>query len=275
MFNSQNSHKRKKTMRKLQFLITLILITCSFLQVASPTSPFVPSAIREAKSLLREGSITSDTMLIIKAKDILQKIHEQNSTHTTLYFLAQSEYELARIAFALKDDKKFDIHYNAAVQLTEKLLEEKQDWSEPYALLALLYGYKIAKNNFTAVTLGPKSYFLAQRAIELDDKNPRAWFVWGTIKFHMPAVFGGGTKDAIDAFKKSIELFRMQPQSDSLAPDWGYLDALLWLGWAYEKEERLKEALAFYKNALDTYPQANWIKSSFLIPLQKRHGNIE
>jgi tetratricopeptide (TPR) repeat protein len=237
------------------------------------TSLNTTDKLLEAKRLLKEASVSSDTSLIIKAKEILAKVYETDSQYQNLYFIAQSEYELARLAFAYKKYDAFEKHYNEAVKYIEKLISEKPNWSEPHTLLSLLYGYKIAKNSIYAVTLGPKAYLLIQRALELDDKNPRAWFVMGIIKFHMPGFLGGGTEEAISAFKKSIELFESKKEeADPLTPDWGYIDALLWLGWVYEKDKQPKEAYLVYRNALILHPQAKWIYSIFLEPLQKRYN---
>lgn len=254
----------------MKYSLLILILFSQHLFVASPNTT---DLLLEAKRLLKEASVSSDTSLIIKAKEIFAKVYAADSLYHNLYFMAQSEYELARLAFAYKKNDAFEKHYNEAVQHIEKIINEKPDWSEPHALLSLLYGYKIAKNSIYAVTFGPKAYFLVKRALELDDKNPRAWFVMGTVKFHMPGFLGGGTEEAISAFKKAIELFETgNREIDPSTPDWGYIDALLWLGWAYEKNKQPKEAYLVYRNALISHPQAKWIYSIFLEPLQKRYN---
>lgn len=255
--------------------LLIVFILLLFNQHAFALSPNTTEIFLEAKQLLKEGSITSDTILIYKAKEIFLGVYIKDSTFQNLFYLLQSEYELLRIAFAFKNDEKFYKYYDSAVKITERLIKEKPDWSEPYALLSLLYGYKMAKNNFTAFTLGPKAYFLVKRALELDAENPRAWFVWGTVNFHMPKIFGGGIDKAIPAFKKSLELYNKLEKNEPLTVDWGKLDAILWLGWAYEKEKQPDEAFKIYRSALNLYPQAKWINSAFLEPLQKRYNLSE
>jgi tetratricopeptide (TPR) repeat protein len=166
----------------------------------------------------------------------------------------------------------FDRYYDSAVVRSIQLTEQDPAWSEPYALLSILYGYKIAKKPINAVTYGPKSYFLAEDAIKSDKENPRAWFVAGIVKLHMPDFLGGGADEAISVFKKAIDIFENKTEADSLSPDWGYLDALTWLGWAYEKDDQPQEALNVYKKALSLEPRAKWIASMFLEPLEQKEG---
>ena len=108
----------------------------------------------------------------------------------------------------------------------------------------------------SGVSLGPKSNSLAEKAISLDSTNARAYLILGTSKLNTPAVFGGSIEKAIEYFRKSVSLFEDSPDApkSSLEPTWGYLDALTWLGLAYEKQERYSDALAEYRKALKAAP---------------------
>jgi tetratricopeptide (TPR) repeat protein len=254
-------------MKRIIFAILLLL--CKY-QASLASAPETLDLIIKAKQLLKEGSILVDTSRIFEARNIFLKVYEKESTPENLYFVAQSEHELVRFGMAFEKSDLFERYLDSSIVRSKQLTELKPEWSEPYALLSLLYGYKIAKNSIYAVTFGPKSYFLAEDALKSNKENPRAWFVAGIIRLHMPGFFGGGADKAIPFFQEAIGLYEQVSTVDSLSPDWGYLDALTWLGWAYEKDDQPEEALHIYKKALLIEPRAKWIASIFIGPLRKK-----
>jgi tetratricopeptide (TPR) repeat protein len=250
-------------------IFTIFLLLCKY-QASFASTPEIIDSIIKAKQLLKEGSILVDTSRIFKARNIFLKVYEKESTPENLYFVAQSEHELVRFGMAFEKSDLFQLYLDSSIARSKQLTELKPEWSEPYALLSLLYGYKIAKNHIYGVTLGPKSYYLAEDALKLNKENPRAWFVAGIVRLHMPDILGGGADEAIPFFKKAINLYEHDSVNDSLSPDWGYLDALTWLGWAYEEDDQPEEALNIYKKALSLEPRAKWIESIFIEPLKNK-----
>ena len=256
---------------------TVMIISFFFftIQSTSLSTSFENESILESKRMLKEGSIIIDTSLILQARKNFIREYRKEPTSLCLYLIAQSEYELIRIGIAQKESGLFEKYFESAVDRVEHLIEKEPDWSEPYALISSIYGYKIAHNWINAVTYGPKAFISANNALKLDEKNPRAWLVKGTTTLHMPALLGGGADGAIIELKKAIELYENQKISDQLTPDWGYIDALVWLGWAYEKKDQPLEAMGVYQKAIREEPRAGWISSMFLEPLQKKNMSIK
>jgi tetratricopeptide (TPR) repeat protein len=252
-----------------RIIFAILLLMCRY-QASFASTPEIVALTMKAKQILKEGSVLVDTSRIYEARNIFLKIYENESTPENLYFVAQSEHELVRFGMAFEKSGLFEQYLDSSITRSKQLTELRPEWSEPYALLSLLYGYKIAKNHIYGVTLGPKSYFLAEDALKLNKENPRAWFVAGIIRLHMPGLFGGGADASLPFFKKAISLYEHDSINDPLSPDWGYLDALTWLGWAYEEDDQPEEALHIYKKALSLEPSAKWIASIFLEPLKKK-----
>jgi hypothetical protein len=81
---------------------------------------------------------------------------------------------------------------------------------------------------------------------------------------------GGDKNAALSSLKRAIMLFEIKPQDEWSQPDWGYLDALVWAGWAYEQIDQPGDARASYLKALTAEPRAKWVKDLFLSPLQQK-----
>lgn len=172
------------------------------------------------------------------------------------YYLTYAGYRLMTYGMAMKQDDLYKEFADPADRRAEMLTGKYSDWSEPKALLAAIYGIEIAHSWMSGATLGARGNSLTERAISLDSTNPRAYLILGTSKLNTPGIFGGSVEKAVEYLKKSISLFESapaRPKSD-LEPTWGYLDALTWLGLAYEKEGHYAEALAEYRKALATDP---------------------
>jgi tetratricopeptide (TPR) repeat protein len=251
----------------------LVVVFVSTITLWTPSmAPDVSSEhlLLEGKKLLRQGSILNDKSLLLEGRTLLERAHELQPSVTTLYYLAQSEHELVRVGLAEPESDLFDRYYESAVRRAQEVIRQREEWSEGYALLSSLYGLKIARSWINAPVLGPRAYGLAEEAVRRDSANPRAWLVRGMMKLNAPAVFGGSAEEALESFQRSIALFEGSGGREALEPDWGYIDAIVWFGWAQQKEGRLAEAMSAYEKALKVEPRAAWVRQMFIIPLEKK-----
>ena len=222
------------------------------------------------KQLLRDGSVLNDEALVLKGYELLKSAHAQSKSTTTLYFVAQAEWELVRLGVASDERGTYDKFIEGALENGKEVVQQRKEWSEGHALLSSLHGYRIAHNALNAITAGPKASGSADEAVRLDSANPRAWLVRGIVKLNTPWLFGGDKKEAVANLRKAVELFEQRPKPQWDEPEWGYLDAMLWLGWAYEQTDRPDDARAGYKKAMSAEPRATWIQEKFLSPLTRR-----
>ncbi len=239
---------------------TIALIFAFSFALSQEDSQF-DSLIVKGKEMVREGYVAFDKKLLMEARSLFERaVSIKPKSAIALYHLAYSEYCLSIYAFNF-EDKLFSKFIDVAIEHAEMAMELDRKWSEPIALLASLYGLKIAKNWLYGPFLGPKSSNLIELAIALDSANPRAWLVRGISKFNTPSAFGGSLDEAIESFKKAIDLFEQSNEAtNSLKPDWGYIDALVWLGKCYEKKEQFEKAKELYEKALGVEPKFEWAK---------------
>ena len=224
----------------------------------------------EAKHLLREGNVLNDTTLILKGYGLLMSAYRKAPSAELLYFVAQAEYELVRLGVTDRKNRLYEKYIDAALEKAEAVAELREEWSEAYALISSLHGYRIAYNPLNAVTAGPKSFSAAEEAVKRDSTNPRAWLVRGIVRLNMPSIFGGSKTEAVKSFTRAIALFEQNTSVGPHVPDWGYLDACVWLGWALQELKQEQDAKLSYEKALAIEPRANWIREFFLGPLEER-----
>ncbi len=253
-------------MKYLQFILLLL----TFFVLQAPAQSDLHDFIGAAKETVEHGSIGSDKSLLMQGHSMFERALAMEPDNLLLqYHVAYAEYRL--MTYLLNREKdRFDPVADKAVERLERILRRKPDWSEAQALLSAIHGLQIAKNWTRALTLGPKANSLAQQATENHPENPRAWLMHAAQKLNTPRMFGGSIDEALDAYKKSVELFENRGEYDALEPSWGYTDALVWLGITYERLDRDEDALAVFEKVLEIEPDYAWVKYSLLPALEEK-----
>ena len=145
-------------------------------------------------------------------------------------------------------------------KFTEKAIEIlesiKGKTTEDYALLGMLKNYQINFSGWLAtIKLSNQAKSMAQKAIELDGDNLRAYLVLGINNYYTPEFYGGKSK-CEEYFKKAISL----PDSTSgneFDPTWGREDAFYFLLAYYKGRKNVGDKELFEKlklEALDKFP---------------------
>ena len=102
-----------------------------------------------------------------------------------------------------------------------KALELQPDNSETLTLMAYWLSARINASKARGITLGSESRSYAQKAIEADSSNPRAYLVKALVTFYTPAMFGGGKKKAESIVEETARRFASFKPGTSLDPHWG------------------------------------------------------
>jgi len=224
--------------------------------------------IQEGKALSAKAYIAYDKNIFTQAHEIFEKLYSADSTNNAaLYNLTYAEYRF--LEMGSRDKALYEKYVNQAVAHGEKISSVTGFASEGKTLLASILMMKITHNWAEAMTLSPRIYQLLGEAKAIDPENPRAYLIYGIMKFNTPAAFGGSTKEALENFTKAISLFEKNEQDTSLLVNWGHLDALAWMGIANEKLEMLDAAEFVYKKALSIEPEFAWVKHVLLPNLEK------
>jgi tetratricopeptide (TPR) repeat protein len=165
---------------------------------------------------------------------------------------AKAQYQLAEVqgyladAYELRKEKKqASAAVDKAIEAAQHSIQLDDKSADAHSLLADLYGRKIGLGNgmFAGPHFGPKVKDENQRAMALDDKDPRVWASLGRQYLLAPKMFGGDLSKAIDSFQKSLSI---DPQQD---------DTYVWLAKAYQKQGDHAKASEAIQHALQLNPQ--------------------
>ncbi|TVQ18265.1 MAG: hypothetical protein EA361_01590 [Bacteroidetes bacterium] len=103
----------------------------------------------------------------------------------------------------------------------EKGQQAGGDPSELLTLQAFVYQARISVDGSRAMQYSGKARNTLGKALAINPENPRALFLNGQNIFHTPAAFGGGSKNALPYFEKSVTHFQANQPSTAIDPSWG------------------------------------------------------
>ncbi len=173
------------------------------------------------------------------------------------YDKALANYRLG-LNFSLiqQQDKAILALETATKQLTELVEVDSQD-SESWALLAQVYGLRIAYQPMRGSELGPKSATALAKAQAISPNNPRVLLVQGVSKYNTPAMFGGSKHAALKALSQAIKQYNSDQHSEF---HWGYAEAYTWRGLTQLELGNKDAALADWTKAIEISPNYGWAK---------------
>ncbi len=186
----------------------------------------------------------------------------QNKSNKNRELIAELvNYQYGYIAWCLGNDK----HPEAKLylELSEENLDylEQKNYNSSFvnAYKSAFYGYNIALNNLLAPFIGNKSLNSAQKAIQLDGKNPYGFIQYGNAQFYMPAIFGGSKTEAINYYKKAEVL--MESHKLTIVDDWNYLNLLVNLAQSYQTLNNYDMAKYYCEKLMRIEPNFLWVKN--------------
>ena len=190
-------------------------------------------------------------------KDSLQKIIKYMNNHPSndYYYLYWNAYAHYMDYFNYKltitaEEKKAQQCLDQASKSLSKISKSN---SETLALQSLIDGLKL---NFTNIFLLPikagKVGKLAERAIELDPKNPRAYYALAIYDFYTPKMYGG-RKQVESNLVKAISIPTIIPENTK-DPQWGITESYLFLIRFLKEENQKPKAQQYLQEAKSKFP---------------------
>ncbi|MGB3585582.1 MAG: tetratricopeptide repeat protein [Tunicatimonas sp.] len=214
----------------------------------------------EVQQLFYQGYLTASKAPWEQA---IEKINQDATLSETekLHAITEAQIGLLVYTMANQDEETYDAVADNLEESLEVLLNQDAKDAAALAKMARLYGATMAFNSWKAMYLGPKSEKLVDRALKADPKSPEAWMQRGGSRMFTPKAFGGDIDEAIVAYQKAVQHYESQP---NYAKNWRYLDALAWLGQAYQQAEQPTQAIETYQKALEVEPNFGWVKYTLM-----------
>jgi tetratricopeptide (TPR) repeat protein len=256
---------------------TLIYLVCSiFLMNSCKGNPRYSKkgiiAIKESQAASRKSINQADTLLT----NIQEKVMDAFVNGK----ISKSDKGLADLEQALLNLNKnknnsiinywysYTCYYHSILLMiekenksSEKILEEgiiqlkkgNNLNSEHFALLALMESFSFRYASRLEIPFISKRVKQnAEKALQLDSLNLRAYFVLGSNDFYSPEQYGGGKK-AEGYLTKAIKL-NDQSVANPYLPSWGKNSAYEMLIRFYINHKQFAEAKKYYQEAITLYP---------------------
>lgn len=236
---------RKTRNTILPVAVSLAFLVCSLILQAQAADAIDPS-IETARRIRDERQLQA----------LRTQLQQQTRTNPKdahgWYELAQVQGYLVDVYEARRDKKGANQVIDSAIEAAQRSLQLDDKSANAHSLLADLYGQKIGLGNgmFTGPKFGPKVKEENQRAMALDDKNPRVWASLGRQYLMAPKMFGGDAKKAVESFQKSLALDVQQDET------------YVWLAKAYAKQGDKSKAREALQHALELNPQSKSAKET-------------
>lgn len=196
------------------------------------------------------GKITQSDKDLNSLEQSLLTLNSNKKNSIITYWYSYICYYHSILSFTENDKEKSE-------ETLEKGIKQLNDLSpknaEHLALLALMESFSIQ------YALGIEVPFIskrikqnAQKALQLDSLNLRAYFVLGSNDFYTPEQYGGGKK-AEGYLLKTITL-NDQTVANPYLPSWGKNSAYEMLIRLYLNRKQYPEAKKYYQEAIALYP---------------------
>jgi len=257
-------------MRKTILLILLFV----FGGISIKYAQTVDALIEKGKEILYGGVIHFDQSEMFKARGMFERaLASDEENYLAHYYLAYTDYNLAVYFMQKKGTEQFQKFSDSSEKILQELINEKGSDAEAVSLLGALCGIQVAMNPGLGASLGSKNISLTSQAFGISPDNPRVLLQKGISKFNSPEFVGGSKEEALKYFTQSVEVFEKQIGNETDI-DWGYLDALGWLGIAHSSTGDFESAITVYKKALDVEPDFAWIKYELLPKAEEKLTSI-
>lgn len=131
------------------------------------------------------------------------------------------------------------------------------------ALQAALLAYRISISPYKAPFLGPKSASLIDEALALSPTNYYALIEKGNARHYAPAIVGGNPTEAVELYRKAIELIEKEYPTGK-PKTWWYINTYTQMGLAAQKAGNKNLAKKIYQTILTMEPNYKWVKEELL-----------
>lgn len=193
--------------------------------------------------------IQSDKGLVVLEQALLN-LYKDNKNDIIIYWYSYTCYYHSILNMIEKENK-------SSMKILDEGIKQLNDVnhknSEHLALLALMESFSIQYASGIEVPFISKRVKQnAEKALQLDSLNLRAYFVLGLNDFYAPEQYGGGKK-AEGYLLKAIKL-NDQSVSNPYLPSWGKNTTYEMLIRLYINHKQFTEAKKYYQEAIALFP---------------------
>ena len=257
----------------MKTVIYLALLFASLSNYANAKSTLCTTTINQKDSveLIELGEIQSkiqqaysdsfadqNNSKLVQIATKLQQGYTETQNPLYIYWKAYAQYHesITYLGESKRDEAKETIN-----QAIESLDAIKSKNSEDYALLSMLQNFSCQFAGYPAVIeVSKKSSKNIAKAIELDDTNMRAYYVFASIDFYTPKGFGGGKK--VEEYLLKALSLPIQNDTNTSNPSWGRQEVYEMLSNFYLKNGNADKAKEYTQKGLKEFPNSNTLNQN-------------
>ncbi len=197
--------------------LTLVLVLSLTL-----TSVFAQNSIYEKEmkkniNLLYNAKNMSDYQKVANKFDLIA--NKETDKWLPLYY---ASFSRILMSYTEPDGDKKDALLDEAQKPLDKAFKIKEKESELLVLQGMLYQARIS---VSPMARGYKYSSLSNNSLgdaqDINEENPRIYYLAGMNALNMPSMFGGGKEKALPYFKKGKEKYDKFTPKNDLMPNWG------------------------------------------------------
>ena len=180
----------------------------------------------------------------------LLNLNKNNNNGIIIYWYSYTCYYHSILLMIEKENKSSEKILDEGIKQLKNVSNLN---SEHLALLALMESFSIQYASGMEIPFISKRVKQnAEKALQLDSLNLRAYFVLGSNDFYSPEQYGGGKK-AAGYLLKAIKL-NDQSVANPYLPTWGKNSAYEMLIRFYINHKQFAEAKKYYQEAITLFP---------------------
>ncbi len=203
---------KRHTYPKLKALILLSVFSINI---------YAQGGLQLRKCISQLESAKTMDELLSSEQNFLNLVNEGKKLHHAYYYVSLNNLYLASV-----DTMRTEDYCLRADKYLHKLDSISPNNSEVYVLLAMCATAKISVDKAKrALKFGTAANKLSDRAIAINQNNPRAYLSKARIVMITPSKLGGGPKFAIKHYQKAVEKYKTFEPLDDLEPNWGETEA--------------------------------------------------
>jgi hypothetical protein len=155
---------------------------------AAKAQESLTAAISDAERQLEDGRSTlNENTLIVARRSFESCTHQYVNDSRCFYDLGRTDSYMIQVKERQKDKKGLHQALDSPITNTERSIFCNEGSADAHALLADLYGRKIAYGGMlTGMRYGPKAEAETRRALQMDATNPRIYVVLGRRQLYSP-----------------------------------------------------------------------------------------
>ncbi|MCX7985219.1 MAG: hypothetical protein N3A63_09995 [Bacteroidetes bacterium] len=202
------------------------------------------------------------TNSMVQWKEYLDSNANKEPTEKLWYQIMSYYYGyIAYCLGVLKDPSEARIYLERAEVLLKQGEQKHYKQSTVFAYHSALIGYRIALHPLSALIIGQKGMYYAERARNADSLDPFAYVQLGNVFYYTPMLFGGSKEKALQFFYRAIQLYE---HHKIVKYNWMYLNTLALTGKYAMELGRHEDAWKVLTKALQVEPRYMWVKDELL-----------